>query len=106
KYSEGRLRPWSGRLSDRGKGKDIWHVLNPTGQRSPHKIFHKKLIGEKVAQWYPHDIKKDDPLVMARQEQEHLSKLETLKRRDKGLMKVTMAVFRQFSGSSPCELAV
>lgn len=46
------------------------HVLNPTGQRSPHKILRKKLIGEKVASWYPYDIKKDDPLVMARQEQE------------------------------------
>ncbi|XP_043701705.1 28S ribosomal protein S33, mitochondrial-like [Telopea speciosissima] len=60
------------------------HVLNPTGQRSPHKVLRKKLIGEKVAQWYPHDIKKDDPLVMARQEQERLSKLEMLKRRGKG----------------------
>ncbi|KAJ9707855.1 hypothetical protein PVL29_000094 [Vitis rotundifolia] len=60
------------------------HVLNPTGQRSPHKILRKKLIGEKVAQWYPYDIKKDDPLVMARQEQERLSKLEMLKRRGKG----------------------
>lgn len=48
------------------------HVLNPTGQRSPHKILRKKLIGEKVAQWYPYDINKDDPLVMARQEQEYL----------------------------------
>ncbi|KAJ8630937.1 hypothetical protein MRB53_024260 [Persea americana] len=60
------------------------HVLNPTGQRSPHKILRKKLIGEKVAQWYPYDIKKDDPLVMARQEHERLSKLEMLKRRGKG----------------------
>ncbi|KAL6970844.1 hypothetical protein U1Q18_030527 [Sarracenia purpurea var. burkii] len=60
------------------------HVLNPTGQRSPHKILRKKLIGEKVAQWYPHDIMKDDPRVMARQEQERLSKLEMLKRRGKG----------------------
>ncbi|KAJ8632800.1 hypothetical protein MRB53_026136 [Persea americana] len=25
------------------------HVLNPTGQQSPHKILRKKLIGEKVA---------------------------------------------------------
>ncbi|GMP71188.1 hypothetical protein CsSME_00029700 [Camellia sinensis var. sinensis] len=51
------------------------HVLNPTGQRSPHKILRKKLIGEKVAQWYPYDINKDDPLVMARQEQDsfHIS---------------------------------
>ncbi|XP_059282075.1 uncharacterized protein LOC132617409 [Lycium barbarum] len=60
------------------------HVLNPTGQRSPHKVLRKKLIGEKVSQWYPHDIMKDDPLVMARQEQERLSKLEMLKRRGKG----------------------
>ncbi|KAE9605418.1 putative ribosomal protein S27/S33 [Lupinus albus] len=60
------------------------HQLNPTGQKSSHKILRKKLIGEKVAQWYPYDIKKDDPLVMARQEQERLSKLEMLKRRGKG----------------------
>ncbi|XP_030474762.2 uncharacterized protein LOC115692140 [Syzygium oleosum] len=60
------------------------HILNPTAQRSPHKLLRKKLIGEKVAQWYPYDIKKDDPLVMARQEQERLSKLEMLKRRGKG----------------------
>jgi small subunit ribosomal protein S33 len=46
------------------------HVLNPTGQRSPHKLLRKKLIGDKVAEWYPHDIVKDDPLVMARGEQE------------------------------------
>ncbi|KAM7505697.1 hypothetical protein LguiB_004601 [Lonicera macranthoides] len=49
------------------------HVLNPTGERTAHKILRKKLIGEKVAQWYPYDIKKDDPLVMARQEQEYSS---------------------------------
>ncbi|XP_073054960.1 small ribosomal subunit protein mS33-like [Primulina eburnea] len=60
------------------------HVLNPTGQRSPHKILRKKLIGEKVAAWYPYDIKKDDPLITARQEQERLNKLEMLKRRGKG----------------------
>ncbi|KAG5520402.1 hypothetical protein RHGRI_033100 [Rhododendron griersonianum] len=71
------------------------HVLNPTGDRSPHKILRKKLIGEKVAQWYPYDINEDDPLVMAKKEQEHslslsldtclrLSKLEMLKRRGKG----------------------
>ncbi|CAK9327268.1 unnamed protein product [Citrullus colocynthis] len=60
------------------------HILNPTGQRSTHKLLRKKLIGDKVAQWYPYDIKKDDPLVMARQEQERLSKLEMLKRRGKG----------------------
>ncbi|KAK0584623.1 hypothetical protein LWI29_016220 [Acer saccharum] len=60
------------------------HVLNPTGQRSPHKILRKKLIGDKVSEWYPHDIKKDDPLFMAQQQQERLSKLEMLKRRGKG----------------------
>ncbi|CAI0546317.1 unnamed protein product [Linum tenue] len=60
------------------------HVLNPTGQRSPHKLLRKKLIGEKVSQWYPHDITKDDPLIMAAREQERLSKLEMLKRRGKG----------------------
>ncbi|KAG5021904.1 hypothetical protein AAZX31_07G069800 [Glycine max] len=60
------------------------HQLNPTGQQTPHKLLRMKLFGEKVAQWYPHDIKKDDPLVMARQEQERLSKLEMLKRRGKG----------------------
>ncbi|XP_068319508.1 small ribosomal subunit protein mS33-like [Pyrus communis] len=60
------------------------HVINPTGPRSAHKILRKKLIGEKVAQWYPYDIKKDDPRIMAMEEQERLSKLEMLKRRGKG----------------------
>ncbi|KAL5978775.1 hypothetical protein ACLOJK_029892 [Asimina triloba] len=66
------------------RAKIFGHVLNPTGQRSAHKVLRKKLIGEKVAGWYPHDIKKDDPLVMAREEQERLGKLEMLKRRGKG----------------------
>ncbi|KAJ3669653.1 hypothetical protein LUZ60_011603 [Juncus effusus] len=60
------------------------HVVNPTGRRSVHKILRKKLIGDKVAQWYPYDIKNDDPLVLAREEQERMSKLEMLKRRGKG----------------------
>lgn len=60
------------------------HILNPTGQRSAHKVLRKKLIGEKVSQWYPHDIRHDDPLVMAQKEQERLNKLEMLKRRGKG----------------------
>lgn len=47
------------------------HIINPTGQRSAHKILRKKLIGEKVAQWYPYDIKKDDPRIMAMEEQEY-----------------------------------
>ncbi|XVF53839.1 hypothetical protein PTKIN_Ptkin05aG0131200 [Pterospermum kingtungense] len=60
------------------------HILNPTGQKSLHKILRKKLFGDKVAEWYPYDIKKDDKLVMARKEEERLSKLEMLKRRGKG----------------------
>ncbi|CAK7335937.1 unnamed protein product [Dovyalis caffra] len=60
------------------------HVLNPTGVKSSHKILRKKLFGEKVAQWYPHDISKDDPLIMADREKERLSKLSMLKRRGKG----------------------
>ncbi|CAN6855388.1 unnamed protein product, partial [Brassica oleracea] len=67
------------------------HMLNPTGQRSPHKILRKKLFGDKVAEWYPYDIKNEDPNVLAREEKEpcvcycrRLSKLEMLKRRDKG----------------------
>ena len=48
----------------------LGYILNPTGQRSPHKLLRKKLIGEKVAKWYPHDIMKDDPLIMARREKE------------------------------------
>lgn len=59
----------TGGLSE-ARARIFGHVLNPTGQKSVHKILRKKLIGEKVAQWYPYDIKKDDPLVMARQEQE------------------------------------
>ncbi|XP_062011718.1 small ribosomal subunit protein mS33-like isoform X2 [Rosa rugosa] len=60
------------------------HVLNPTGLKSAHKILRKKLIGEKVAQWYPHDIRKDDPLIMKAEEKERTNKLEMLKRRGKG----------------------
>ncbi|KAJ6797414.1 uncharacterized protein M6B38_163720 [Iris pallida] len=60
------------------------HVLNPLGKRSPHKILRKKLIGWKVAQWYPYDIKNEDPLVLQREESERLAKLEMLKRRGKG----------------------
>ncbi|XP_047334887.1 uncharacterized protein LOC124938490 [Impatiens glandulifera] len=66
------------------RAKIFGHVLNPTGQVSPHKILRKKLFGEKIAQWYPHDIRTDDPLYMAQQQQERLSKLEMLKRRGKG----------------------
>ncbi|RWW35165.1 hypothetical protein BHE74_00023656 [Ensete ventricosum] len=54
------------------------HVLNPTGKRSPHKILRKKLIGDKVAQWYPYDIKNDDPLVLAREEKQYAHFLSLL----------------------------
>ncbi|XP_062179916.1 small ribosomal subunit protein mS33-like [Phragmites australis] len=60
------------------------HAVNPTGKRAATKLLRKKLVGEQVAQWYPYDIKRDDPLVMAREEKERLSKLEMLKRRGKG----------------------
>ncbi|GLT63505.1 hypothetical protein SLA2020_360670 [Shorea laevis] len=60
------------------------HILNPTGQRTSHKVLRKKLIGNKIAEWYPYEIQKEDPLVMAQQEQARLSKLEMLKRRGKG----------------------
>lgn len=46
------------------------HVLNPTGQRSPHKLLRKKLIGKKIADWYPPDIIKDDPALVAQMEKE------------------------------------
>ena len=49
------------------------HMLNPTGQRSPHKILRKKLFGDKVAEWYPYDIKNEDPNVLAREEKEYFS---------------------------------
>ncbi|KNA06458.1 hypothetical protein SOVF_180760 [Spinacia oleracea] len=60
------------------------HILNPTAQRSAHKVLRKKLIGDKVSEWYPYDIKHDDPQIMLSQEQERKSKLEMLKRRGKG----------------------
>ncbi|KAM7268042.1 hypothetical protein ACFE04_010208 [Oxalis oulophora] len=69
---------------DEARARIFGHMLNPTGQRTAHKILRKKLIGEKVAAWYPHDIKEDDPMLMAREQQERLSKLEMLKRRGKG----------------------
>ena len=46
------------------------HALNPTGKRAATKLLRKKMVGDQVAQWYPYDIKRDDPLVMAREEKE------------------------------------
>lgn len=60
------------------------HAVNPTGKRAATKLLRKKLVGEQVAQWYPYDIKRDDPLVMEREEKERLAKLGMLKRRGKG----------------------
>uniref|UniRef100_A0A0E0DM08 Small ribosomal subunit protein mS33 n=1 Tax=Oryza meridionalis TaxID=40149 RepID=A0A0E0DM08_9ORYZ len=60
------------------------NALNPTGKRAATKLLRKKMVGEQLAQWYPYDIKRDDPLVMAREEKARLSKLEMLKRRGKG----------------------
>ncbi|CAA0407575.1 unnamed protein product [Arabidopsis thaliana] len=73
-----------GRGVTEARARIFGHMLNPTGQRSPHKILRKKLIGDKVAEWYPYDIKNEDPNVLAREEKERISKLEMLKRRDKG----------------------
>lgn len=50
------------------------HMLNPMGQRSPHKILRKKLIGDKVSEWYPYDIKNEDHNVLAREEQTYSPK--------------------------------
>ncbi|KAL8493329.1 hypothetical protein ACS0TY_024518 [Phlomoides rotata] len=52
------------------RAKIFGHVLNPTGKKSPHKILRKKLIGDKIAEWYPRDIMKGDPSIMKRTEQE------------------------------------
>jgi small subunit ribosomal protein S33 len=46
------------------------HALNPAGKRAATKLMRKKMIGDQVSQWYPYDIKRDDPLVMAREEKE------------------------------------
>ncbi|XP_010481719.1 PREDICTED: uncharacterized protein LOC104771652 [Camelina sativa] len=73
-----------GRGVNEARARIFGHMLNPTGQRSPHKILRKKLVGDKVAEWYPYDIKNEDPNVLAREEQERISKLEMLKRRNKG----------------------
>ncbi|KMZ71393.1 hypothetical protein ZOSMA_181G00280 [Zostera marina] len=60
------------------------HVLNPMGKKSPHKILRKKLIGDKVSQWHPQDMKRDDPVIVARMEKERLAKVVMKKRRGKG----------------------
>ncbi|KVH95779.1 hypothetical protein Ccrd_002163 [Cynara cardunculus var. scolymus] len=74
KMSTSSLRSMLAQAAVRGvteaRAKIFGHVLNPTGQRSAHKILRKKFIGEKVASWYPKDIEKEDPLVVARKEQE------------------------------------
>ncbi|GJZ12028.1 Ribosomal protein S27/S33, mitochondrial [Artemisia annua] len=66
------------------RAKIFGHVLNPTGHKTGHKILRQPFIGEKVVAWYPPDIRKEDPTIVAREEKERLSKLEMLKRRGKG----------------------
>lgn len=63
-----------GRGVTEARARIFGHMLNPTGQRSPHKILRKKLVGDKVAEWYPYDIKNEDPNVLAREEQEYFPK--------------------------------
>lgn len=63
-----------GRGVTEARARIFGHMLNPTGQRSPHKILRKKLFGDKVAEWYPYDIKNEDPNVLAREEKEYFPK--------------------------------
>lgn len=53
---------WKESWSHGGKGANIQfgHILNPTAQ-------WQKLIGDRVSEWYPHDIKHDYPQIMASQ---------------------------------------
>lgn len=50
------------------RAKIFGHVLNPTGQRSGHKVLRKNLIGEKVADWYPYNTDRDNPARLLEQE--------------------------------------
>lgn len=63
-----------GRGVNEARARIFGHMFNPTGQRSPHKILRKKLFGDKVAEWYPYDIKNEDPNVLAREEKEYFPK--------------------------------
>ncbi|GKA37766.1 hypothetical protein Tco_0724331 [Tanacetum coccineum] len=44
----------------------------------------RPFIGEKVIAWYPPDIRKEDHTIVALEEKERMSNLETLKRHGKG----------------------
>ncbi|GJZ73596.1 28S ribosomal protein S33, mitochondrial-like protein [Tanacetum coccineum] len=52
------------------RAKIFGHVLNPTGHKTGHKILRQPFIGEKVVAWYPPDIRKEDPTIVAREEKE------------------------------------
>ena len=52
------------------RAKIFGHVLNLTGQKTGHKILRQPFIGEKVVAYYPPDIRKEDPTIVAREEKE------------------------------------
>eukprot|EP00897_Mesotaenium_endlicherianum_P009876 jgi/Mesen1/8917/ME000548S08436 len=54
------------------------------GLRSGHKVFRSKLIGEKIAAWYPTPIEYSDPMYEDPAEAKRVLKLERMKRRGKG----------------------
>lgn len=59
------------------------HVVG-TGLRSGHKVLRQKLVGEKVASWYPTPLQKLDPMFEDPNEARRVLKLERMKRRGKG----------------------
>ena len=54
------------------------------GKRPGHKVLRKKLIGEKILDWYPTPIQKQDPMFEDPNIRRRLLKNERLKRRGKG----------------------
>ncbi|KAJ7529644.1 hypothetical protein O6H91_15G060100 [Diphasiastrum complanatum] len=59
------------------------HVIG-NGMRSGHKVLQQKLIGSKIAGWYPVPLQKLDPMYEDPDEERRLVKLERLRRRGKG----------------------
>ncbi|CAM6113371.1 unnamed protein product [Calypogeia fissa] len=55
-----------------------------SGMQSGRKVLSQKLVGEKIAAWYPTPMQKVDPFYEDPQEKRRILKLERLKRRGKG----------------------
>lgn len=68
---------------DEARARIFGHVLGD-GERSGHKVLRKKLIGEKILDWYPTPIQKQDPMFEDPNIRRRLLKNERLKRRGKG----------------------